>query len=715
MAFRVFSMMIFSESPPLPGSALTHWTTMCTDSDCCPSPAKSDTAARIAVLNITLTSQRSILPSRIGGRIDIVLRIMKLSSILATFALAGMLGAQTVHIKTPMPAPAWALLERDLLRHNSIAVERFAAKYLDERGYLAHTPRWGTLDGPDDAIETFWNWTLLHALGGTDSVLDLFKKAQEGHLKQYGELRTKLTELAANGAYSKEFITQSDWFHIAEGMRAFLLMGLSDPNNDLYRERSRRFANMYTGDDPEAPNYDPVNKVIKSIWNGAKGPMMRKATTYDWVGDPVPGTFHLLHNPAGRGKLLDLQANYKKMLAHCDEYLDSVGDNPLNLASTILGLNAYMLTGEEKYRAWVLDYVSAWKQRAAETGGNIPTNVGLNGKPGGEYNGQWWKGTYGWNFTIFDGELEQIAHRNYITSGSWPGFGNAFLLSGDPSFIQVLRRQMDNIYAQKKVENGRTLLPQGYGDPRGYKHSGPPSWYQYSTRLHTDRLVEIYLWSMDRKDLERIPVATSFGASGAQSGGYGEADRSLPWLGYLEGKVPDFPEKALQADLERVRRRMDAIRNDQTTADSRLADYLLDFNPATTNTLAHLTMGAYMTPSRIWTLHSRFRYFDPVKRRAGLPEDVGALVEKLGADSATLTLVNTNPIEAREIVVQAGGYGEHRFDSITTAGKTSAVGGALITLRLDPGAGSRLEIKMTRYANRPTLAFPWDRGWYPAK
>ena len=75
----------------------------------------------------------------------------------------------------------------------------------------------------------------------------------------------------------------------------------------------------------------------------------------------------------------------------------------------------YMLTGEEKYRNWVLDYVGAWKQRTEETGGNIPTNVGLNGKPGGEYNGQWWKGTYGWNFTIFDGEIEQIAHRNYFT------------------------------------------------------------------------------------------------------------------------------------------------------------------------------------------------------------------------------------------------------------------------------------------------------------
>ena len=621
----------------------------------------------------------------------------------------------TIRIATPMPPPSWALLERELLKYNSIAVEKFAQKFVDERGYLAHTPRWGTLDGPDDAIETYWNWTLLHALGGSDSTLELFKKGQEGHLKQYNELRTKLTELAANGAYSKEFITQSDWFHTAEGMRAFLLQGLSDPNDELYRQRSRRFAAMYMGEDPEAPNYDPALKIIKSIWTGSKGPMLRKATTYDWVGDPVPGTFHLLHNPAGRGRMLNLEEHYKKMLSHCDEYLDSVGDNSLNLASTILGVNGYALTGEEKYRNWVLEYMGAWKQRAEEAGGNIPSNIGLNGKLGGEYNGQWWKGTYGWNFTIFDGELGQIAHRNYFTAGSWPGFGNALLLSGDQSFVQVLRRQMDNLYAQKKVENGQTLLPQMYGDPRGYKFNGPPSWYQFAPRLHTDRLMEIYLWSMDRKDLERVPVATAFPAGRTRGGGYEEPDRSATWLGYLEGKLPEFPEKALQDDLARVRQRMERIRTDQTSADSRLADYLLDLNPATTGALTNLTLGGYFASGRVWVLHSRFRYFDPVNRRAGLPEDVSALVQKLGADSATLTLVNVNPIEAREVVVQAGGYGEHRFEGMTVNGQTVNFSSPVATIRLEPGAGATIECKMTRYANRPTFAFPWDRGWYGAQ
>lgn len=602
------------------------------------------------------------------------------------FCLSTLHGAEPLVIRTPMAPPEWALLERALLKANSEACDRFAAKYLDERGYLLHTPRWGTLDGPDDAIETFWNWTLLHALGGSDSVLAAYKRAQEGHWRQYNELRTKLTKLAENGAYYKEFITQSDWFHTGEGMRAFFFQGLSEPGNDLYVTRMKRFAGLYMNEDPEAPNYDPEKKIIRSIWNGSKGPMLTKATVYDWVGDPVPGSFHLLHNPAGRKQLLDMQKWYPRMLAHCTEYLDSVGDNFLNLAATNLALNAFMLTGEAKYRTWLLEYAGAWKRRAEECGGNIPSNVGLDGKPGGEYNGQWWKGTYGWNFTIFDGELEKIAHRNYLTAGAWPGFGNALLISGDQGYVGVLRRQMDNIFAQKKVVSGKTLIPRMYGDPRGYKYNGPPEWYQFEPNMHGSRLTEIYLWSMDRKDLERV--------------------ENEPWIEYLEGKDPSYPVKALRKDLETVRRKVQMIREDETTADTRLADYLLDLNPAATDALTNLSLGGYFA-GRIWTLHSRFRYFDPVRRRAGLPPDVGALVEKLSAEAATLTLVNLDPVEAREVVVQAGGYGEHRIMEAAAAGATLAVKGSNLRVLLAPGCGARIEIKMARYVNAPTLRTPW--------
>ena len=77
-----------------------------------------------------------------------------------------------IRIATPMPPPSWAALERELLRYNSIACDRFAAEYLDSRGYLA-----------DDAIETFWNWPLPHAPGGADSELASYRLAQEGHWK----------------------------------------------------------------------------------------------------------------------------------------------------------------------------------------------------------------------------------------------------------------------------------------------------------------------------------------------------------------------------------------------------------------------------------------------------------------------------------------------------------------------------------------------------
>ncbi len=612
----------------------------------------------------------------------------------SAFVLAWLIAGQpmaaenpTVVLNQPMPPPAWALMERELLRLNSEACKRFASKYLDERGYLLHTPRWGTLDGPDDAIETFHNWTLLHALGASDSVLELFKKALEGHLQQYSQLRTTQTDLARDGAYYREFITMSDWFHTGEGMRGFMFLGLSEPESPRLLERMKRFAGLYMNEDPEAPNYDPEHKIIRSLWTGSKGSMLRKATTYDWVGDPVPGRFHLLHSPAGRKEMLDLEKVYPKMLAHCDEYLDSVGDHPLNLASTNLALNAYMLSQEPKYREWVLEYVDAWKERTEANGSNIPTNIGLDGAIGGEYGGKWYKGTYGWNFTIFDGEIEEIAHRNTFSAGMWPGFGNAFLLTGDPGYIDTLRHQMDNLYAQKKVINGQVMIPQMYGDPRGHKFTGQERWYHWTTNLFVDRLTEIYLWSMDREDLQRLP--------------------RTGWIAYLEGRNPGYPERALQADFESLRSTMQAMKNDPTTPETRLADWLLDFNPAKTGTLVNLMLGGHLA-GRIWTLHTRVRYFDPEKRRSGLPQDVAALVERLTGGSLTLTLVNTNPIHPRTVIVQAGAYGEHQFQAVTLNRETISIDRPSVTFRLEPGCGSRMVFKMKRYANQPKLVPLWD-------
>jgi hypothetical protein len=62
------------------------------------------------------------------------------------------------------------------------------------------------------------------------------------------------------------------------------------------------------------------------------------------------------------------------------------------------------------------------------------------------------------------------------------------------------------------------------------------------------------------------------------------------------------------------------------------------------------------------------------------------------------------------VVVQGGAYGEHTFTSARVDGRSAPVAGNTFIARLEPGCGARLVLGMERYANQPTLRFPWDRG-----
>ena len=80
--------------------------------------------------------------------------------------------------------------------------------------------------------------------------------------------------------------------------------------------------------------------------------------------------------------------------------------------------------------------------------------------------------------------------------------------------------------------------------------------------------------------------------------------------------------------------------------------------------------------------------------------------------------------------IQGGGYGEHKLTSVSAPKSLSAVdstaageaagevaqlsdedglGNCAFAVTLEPGCAGRLVIEMERYANRPSLAFPWDR------
>ncbi len=261
-----------------------------------------------------------------------------------------------------------------------------------------------------------------------------------------------------------------------------------------------------------------------------------------------------------------------------------------------------------------------------------------------------------------------------------PGFNNALLVSGDQKYVDAWRRMIDAVNAQAKLIDGRQQYPTMYG---------ANGWYGWRNTPWNVGALEVWYWSQQPRDQERI----------GQNG----------WIDFLAQKNPAYPEQALQRDLESIGKRLDAMRRDSTPPEKRLADNMLEYNPAATESLVQLMWGGLMPGRSGGLINARLRYFDPERRRAGVPEDVAALVSALSDTRTTVTLVNLNPSQPRTVVVQGGGYGEHQLVSVTANGQTTAIDSALLTVHLAPRSGATLELTMKRYVNAPTVMHPWAR------
>ena len=579
----------------------------------------------------------------------------------------------TIKVESQMSPPTWALLERELIRANEAACYEFFDKYFDERGYLLAVERWGGDDGPDDAIENVADWPVLHALGASDEILRLFKKAWEGHLLQYTEAKTVDVPFARDGMYYKEFPVMMDWMHNGEGLRVFNLQGLSDPYDLDFQKRTRRFAGFYMNEDPGAPNYDPEHKIIRSMFNGSRGPLMRKATGLDWAGDPIEieNRFHLGHG----------ERNYEEMVAHFKDYTETIGDHPQNLSATTLAANAYLMTGEAKYKDWLLEYTNAWLDRMKANDGIIPSNIGLDGTIGGATDGKWYGGTYGWGFSPIVPQTGETAHRTRVYRGII-GFNNAALLTGDFRYHKAWGEMIDKVNANSKKIDGKTQYPHMYGDD---------GWYAYSPNPVDWGILDTWFFTQAPKDRKRLGTSND-------------------WVEFLDGKNPDYPEKALREDLNRIRRINASMAEDKTTPDTRLADDPMKYNPASVKALREL-MIAGMDPGRGGAaLYSRLRYFDPENKRAGIPSDVAALISKMTADYVTVTLVNLSQTQEREVVIQTGAYAEHQCTDVEIKGQKIQINKPHFTVLLQPGTGAEMTVYTKRFTNQPTFTFPWDRG-----
>src|SRR5689334_21401489 len=85
------------------------------------------------------------------------------------------------------PPPAWALRQRALIATINEAVPIFQERYTRADGSLIWRQEWPGMDGSDDGYETFQNWALFYALGGSGDVHARSRFLWEAITRQFTE------------------------------------------------------------------------------------------------------------------------------------------------------------------------------------------------------------------------------------------------------------------------------------------------------------------------------------------------------------------------------------------------------------------------------------------------------------------------------------------------------------------------------------------------
>ncbi len=626
--------------------------------------------------------------------------------------------------------PAWAITQRELMGLMEEAAPMTVEKYSERGGALY----WA--DCVDDFYEVYYNWGLFYAMGADERVLDLalrgwnsitrycddsvFHRARHnafyhGHNRREWapQLHNEYFNLATqSGAGSAE------WHHLGEANLAFYNFGLADPTISENVRRARKFAAMYMDEDPDAQNYDPRHKVFRSpiqtsegpcvdgtvdraVWwlqgvvngkpQGPMGAMGRRATLYPVVKDLEVDWYE---DPQRRDEIVAL---FEKVVLR--------GDTPQSLAATALITNAYMYTGEEKYRRWVLDYAAAWIERIRANGGIVPDNVGPTGKTGEHRDGQWWGGPYGWSSRGYSNIFNSLA----------VGAECALLLSGDFGYLELLRSQLtlllDNAITR---EDGQLLVPT--------KH-GPDGWTEHApfTRGY---FAHLYHASMSKEDRDLAAVIRDGDVETGsdptwQTRRSNVAYREEARLAYYEGRGPRWPEQVMEAELAAALSSFHAIRSEDRDVEALIADNQAPVNPVHTGGLTQVMLGA---PDIIYNgglVRGTVRYFDRDRTRPGLPQDVAALVDRVAADGVGLQLVNLSHTETRRVIVEAGAFGEHEFTEVKfnqdgeEAITIAAVHGKYLAFELPPSTQLRVDAGMRRFASSPSYALPWHGATIP--
>ena len=617
------------------------------------------------------------------------------------------------------PPPAWALMERQLIELMEQAVDLAAQKY----SRLDGTPY--NVNDVDDTYEAHSYKGLLYAIGADEKVLEIGLREWNAITRLYDDGIVRRDDEPQHPEFRVQLHNEyynlsgpADWFHMGEGNQSFYCFGLADPTHPENLRRAKRFAAMYMDEDSEAPNYDPKYKIIRSPFHGSVGPRFHADLAMAKVLlDPIYYPGGVAHGHAQRSNLYpaikDLEEDWFENPERAEEILkifDDVilnGDIPDNLAATGLITNAYLYTGEEKYKRWVLEYTEVWMDRIRDNNGIIPDNVGPTGKVGEQRNGQWWGGFYGWN--------SRNSARNAFLAATIAA-ECALLLTGDFGYLELIRSQIEFLLSLAKTrEDGQLLVP---------TRITPNGWEGYQPR-GIQWLARVYHASMDARDYELITRLRA----GEKESDWNEVevagDRSSGNLearfNYYNGINPDWPEKRLQAEYQYVLGMYEFMRRDSRDTTQIIADNRWPPNPVVTKGLAQVTMGSPQPIYNGGLLRATVRYFDMDCARPGLPKDVAALVDKLESDRVGIQMVNLNRTETRHVIVQAGAFAEHQFTQVQfrttdqegTSEKIVPVDKKYFIVELPPSTNIRLEGGIQRFVNQPSYAFPWHGDKVP--
>jgi hypothetical protein len=218
---------------------------------------------------------------------------------------------------------------------------------------------------------------------------------------------------------------------------------------DRWSERALRFAELYV--EASKGTYDPEHRVITRPHNGSDPDrsglfdgdvypwLLKEAETYgfplDWIPEAQGGPFPLSEDPR-------LSAQMRTRMG--------VGDTAVNLAAAGLVLNAWIVSGEERYRDWIVEYVGAWRERTRANEGLIPHNAGPDGMVGSLLEGRWYGGHYGWSWPH---GWHSVGHAACVAALA------AATVTGDDDYLSMVATSLDTLIGHGRTSPRSTFSP----------------------------------------------------------------------------------------------------------------------------------------------------------------------------------------------------------------------------------------------------------------